>query len=297
MTFSVGYQDAPGWIDAILAQQARVHDVYFAFGAQPSGRQAVAAEDRQLDDLGRLADAGVRLGLLFNAGCYGGRALSKAFFAQVGETVDRFAADGSLASVTTTSPLVARFVKENFPSVRTRASVNMEIGTEEGMDYLADVFDGYYLKRELNRDLAAVRRIRAWCEAHGKELFILANSGCLNHCSAHVFHDNLVAHERELVREDNGYAYRGTCWQWLARPENRAKWQERTNWIAPEDVSRYEGLYTAMKLATRVNAQPGRVLLSYATGSHLGDIRDLLEPNHSVLWRRTDSPYEGKCLC
>ena len=285
MRFAVGYQPLPTWIDAIVENRASVAEVYFSFGKTPSGRMAVADEDRQLEDLGRIADAGIALGLLFNANCYGARALSKAFFAEIGETVDRFASDGALKSVTTTSPLVAKFVKDNFPGIATRASVNMEIGTVEGMEYLADVFDGFYLKRELNRDLDAVRRIGNWCAAEGKSLYVLANSGCLNFCSSHVFHDNLVAHEQELARFDNGYAYRGTCWHWLAKPENRAKWMERTNWIAPEDVGRYEGLCAAMKLATRCNVNPVRVLASYVSGSHVGDIRDLLEPNHAAMWR------------
>lgn len=133
MKFSVGYQPLPGWIDAIVENAASVHDVYFAFGAMPSGRAGVADADRQLEDLGRIADAGIPLGLLFNANCYGARALSKAFFAEVGETVDRFAADGALKSVTTTSPLIARFVKDNFPGVAVRASVNMGIGLVWGM--------------------------------------------------------------------------------------------------------------------------------------------------------------------
>jgi len=259
-----------------------VHDVYFSFGSAPSGRHAVSDESRQLEDLGRLADAGLRLGLLFNANCYGGEALSKEFYSRVGTTIERFSSGGSLKSVTTTSPLVAKFVKDNFPALETRASVNMEIGTIEGLEYVADVFDGYYLKRELNRDLAAVGQIKDWCDEHGKRLYILANSGCLNHCSSHVFHDNLVAHEHEIVRKDNGYCYRGTCWKWLADPANRAKSLGRTNWIAPEDVQKYENLCTAMKLATRINANPSRDLLSYANGRHVGDVKDLLEPNHSA---------------
>lgn len=285
MKFSVGYQPRADWIDTIVERKASVHDVYFSYGDTPSGRSAIADVDRQLDDLARIADAGIALGLLFNANCYGDRALSKAFFTEVGETIERFAADGALKSVTTTSPLIARFVKDNFSGLTTRASVNMEIGTELGMDYLADVFDGFYLKRELNRDVEKVRAIHAWCEARGKQLFLLANSGCLNFCSSHVFHDNLVAHEAGLAKADNGYVYRGTCWKWLANPENRKRWEACTNWIAPEDVSHYEGLCTAMKLATRISANPARTLLSYATGSHLGDIKDLLEPNHSELWR------------
>ena len=284
MKFSVGYQADAAWIDALVARREALCDVYFAFGTMPSGRKAVSGVDRQLEDLGRLADAGIQLHLLFNANCYGAKAQARSFFAEVGETIERFS-DGALTGVTTTSPLVAKFVKDNFPHLETRASVNMEIGTEEGMDYLSDVFDGYYLKRELNRDREAVRRIKAWCDARGKKLYILANSGCLNFCSSHVFHDNLVAHEAEIAREDNGYAYGGTCWKWLARPENRAKWMERTNWIAPEDVEKYEGLCRAMKLATRINAHPVRILESYVTGSHIGNVMSLLEPDHSALWK------------
>ena len=288
MKFSAGYQADEAWIDALVARRDALCDVYFAFGSMPSGRKAITSEERQLEDLGRIADAGIPLHILFNANCYGARAQSRSFFAEIGETIERFAADGALTGVTTTSPLVAKFVKDNFPQLETRASVNMEIGTVEGMDYLSDVFDGYYLKRELNRDLSAVRRIKEWCDAHGKRLYLLANSGCLNFCSSHVFHDNLVAHEAEIAREENGYAYGGTCWKWLAKPENRAKWMERTNWIAPEDVAKYEGLCTAMKLATRINEHPVRILESYATGSHLGDIMSLLEPNHSALFAQKE---------
>ena len=288
MKFSVGYQADEAWVDALVARRDALCDVYFAFGSMPSGRKAITSEERQLEDLGRIADAGIPLHILFNANCYGARAQARSFFAEIGETIERFAADGALTGVTTTSPLIAKFVKDNFPQLETRVSVNMEIGTVEGMDYLSDVFDGYYLKRELNRDLSAVHRIKEWCDAHGKRLYLLANSGCLNFCSSHVFHDNLVAHEAEIAREDNGYAYGGTCWKWLAKPENRAMWMERTNWIAPEDVAKYEGLCTAMKLATRINEHPVRILESYATGSHLGDIMSLLEPNHSALFAQKE---------
>ena len=177
MKFSAGYQADEAWVDALVARRDALCDVYFAFGSMPSGRKAVTSEERQLEDLGRIADAGIPLHILFNANCYGARAQARSFFAEIGDTIERFAADGALTGVTTTSPLLAKFVKDNFPQLETRASVNMEIGTVEGMDYLADVFDGYYLKRELNRDLAAVRRIKEWCDAHGKRLYLLANYG------------------------------------------------------------------------------------------------------------------------
>ena len=281
MKFSVGYQENERWIDAIVANRASVCDCYFSFGSMPSGRHGVCDPMRQLDDLGRLADAGVALNILFNANCYGARAESKALFGEMGEAIERFSDGGALKSVTTTSPLVARFVKDNFPALETRASVNMEIGTVEGMEYLADRFDGYYVKRELNRDLAAFSALKHWADANGKRLFMLANSGCLNNCSSHVFHDNLVAHEAEIAKEDNGYSYRDTCWEYLGREADKAKILARWNWVRPEDIHLYEGLVAAAKLATRVNVNPVRVLESYVSGTHVGNILDLMEPNHS----------------
>ena len=78
---------------------------------------------------------------------------------------------------------------------------------------------------------------------------------CLAVTYSDGFHDNLVAHEAEIAREDNGYSYRGTCWKWLSNAENRAKWMERTNWIAPEDVPRYDGLCAAFKSLVRADGR------------------------------------------
>ena len=285
MRFTVGYQEDASWIDAIVAHASDVYECYFAFGAMPSGRHGVSDPARQLEDLGRIADAGIPLNILFNANCYGDRALSRDLMDEIGEAVSRFSEGDALQSVTTTSPIIAKFVKANFSKIKTRASVNMEIGTIEGMEYLADRFDSFYVKRELNRNRSALNALREWAVANGKELFLLANSGCLNNCSSHIFHDNLVAHEAGVARADNGYAYRGTCWEYLARETDADKILSRWNWIAPERVSQYEGLVTAMKLATRVNQNPVRVLESYVSGTHAGNMLDLLEPNHSAVLR------------
>ena len=41
MKFSAGYQADAAWIDALVARRDALCDVYFAFGAMPSGRKAV----------------------------------------------------------------------------------------------------------------------------------------------------------------------------------------------------------------------------------------------------------------
>ena len=157
--------------------------------------------------------------------------------------------------------------------------MNMSIGTVEGMDYVKHLFDSFYLKRELNRDFAAIRKLKAWCDAEGKKLYGLANSGCLNYCSAHVFHDNLVAHEQEIAQMDNGYSFEGLCRLHLKQSPKSIL--ERSSFIRPEDICLYEGLFEAVKLATRVSPMPLRILKAYISEGYVGSLTDLLEPNHS----------------
>lgn len=291
MKYMVGYQlqEGSAWMDEIIRQREHIHEVYFAWGSMASGRgetQAHAAMlphealARQQADLERLKDSGVGLNLLLNANCYGRDSLSRAFLSQTGDLLDWLIDTYGVSSVTTTSPVLAHFIHRNFEGTEVRASVNMEVGTIPAMEYLADDFDGFYYKRELNRDLAQVRRLHRWCEAHGKKLYMLANSGCLNFCPARQFHDNLVAHEQEIARMDNAVQFHSACSQFLKK--ERASVLARLNCVRPEEMSLFEPYATAAKLATRVSHRPERILRAYVNGRHAGNLLDLLEPNHAA---------------
>ena len=294
MKFSVGYQmrPDPDFLGGIISQKEHIHEVYFSWGQYPNGRSAQGMQQgltqweayyRQEADIAALAAAGLHTNLLFNATCYGANSQSKAFFDGVGNTVD-YLSRYNLTSVTTTSLLIAKFLQENFPQLDVRASVNMCIGTIEGLDYVQDYFDSFYIKRELNRDFRAIRNLKSWCDDHGKTLYGLANSGCLNNCSAHTFHDNLVSHEQEISKMDNGYAFEGVCRAFLKDPANHYKIVDRTGFIRPEDVALYEGLFPALKLATRVSPNPLRILRAYTAQHYRGNMLELLEPNHSGIF-------------
>lgn len=295
MKFSVGYRVMANsaFLDAVLAYRDRIHEVYFSWGGYANGRNsqlrqmnltAWQAQRQQEADLKVLSDHGIKLNVLFNAMCYGRDSQSRSFFEGIGNTVEYIRNQFGLAGVTTTSPLIARFIKDNFSDIDVRASVNMGIGTSEAMGYLKDCFDSFYMKRELNRDFAAINRLKQWCDDNGKTMYALANSGCLNDCPAHVFHDNLVAHEQEISQMDNGYAFEGVCRKHLSEPENQTSIFTNMGFIRPEDVHYYEGLFPAMKLATRVSPVPVQILRAYMNGKHIGAVTDLLEPNHSGLF-------------
>ena len=280
-----------GFLENIKKTKQNIYEVYFSWGDIPNGRTSQLEsdmytpwemQDMQRNALAELSKEGIALNLLFNANCYGKDSQSRSFFNKVGMIIDYVAEHYGLQSVTTTSPLIAKFIHQNFEGIEVRASVNMEIGTIQGMEYLAEYFDSYYMKRELNRNFEAIRLLHKWCNENGKKMFMLANSGCLNHCSAHNFHDNLVAHEAEIAQMDNAYDFHGICKEYLKNEKHYQALIDNTNFIRPEDMYLYEPYFEAAKLATRIHRNPSMVVNSYMREKYSGNILELLEPAHNI---------------
>lgn len=292
MKYMVGLKSTDeGFLENIKKTKQNIYEVYFSWGDIPNGRTSQLEsdmytpwemQDMQRNALAELSKEGIALNLLFNANCYGKDSQSRTFFNKVGMIIDYVAEHYGLQSVTTTSPLIAKFIHQNFEGIEVRASVNMEIGTIQGMEYLAEYFDSYYMKRELNRNFEAIRLLHKWCNENGKKMFMLANSGCLNHCSAHNFHDNLVAHEAEIAQMDNAYDFHGICKEYLKNEKHYQALIDNTNFIRPEDMYLYEPYFEAAKLATRIHRNPSMVVNSYMREKYSGNILELLEPAHNI---------------
>ncbi len=292
MTFAIGYQqrlDEPDlFVDLVGDYREHIAEVYFPWVGQASGRASLGhqrgyvdwtAQQRLEGDLQALRSMGVKLDLLLNANCYGRHAVSQHLESTVGSILEHLGQIvGGVDTVTTTSPAVAHIVKTHFPGVEVRASVNMRIGTIEAMRYVAHLFDSYYIQRDVQRDLAYVRQAKAWCDAAGKGLYMLANSGCLRCCPGQTFHDNMVAHDAEIDETLNlpGYSPH-VCWN-LYR--DRANWPAvlQSTWIRPEDLHHYDDIFPVVKLATRMHASPRLIVHAYAHRRYAGNLLDLMEP-------------------
>ena len=294
INFSVGYQFCKDsrWIDSIIHFRERIHEVFFSIVGVPNGRTGIplfagkfSLEEQKEKlhlDLTKLNDAGLKFNILYNASCYGKDGQSSVFFDNVVKEVEYYRTHFNLESVTTTSPFIAEVIKRNFPTLLTRASINMGISSILAMDYVSNVFDGFYLKQEHNRNISLIRKVKKWCDENGKQLFMLANSGCLNDCAIHFFHNNLAAHSDEISNVDKRYPIRG-CRDYLSRPGKMFSIVRDGNWIRPEDLHLYDGLFTSVKLATRINKCPEKILEAYINGHYSGSIMDLMEPDHSYV--------------
>jgi len=295
LIFALGYQQPENGepFAAIVADyRDKVGEVYFPWVGMASGRAALGRACGETDwdaqrileeDLQELRRLGVKLDLLFNANCYGGRALSESLENEVRAVIEHLGeVCGGADIITTTSLMIARTVKNYYPAIEVRASVNMRIGTTQAMGYVADLFDSFYLQRDWQRDVNYVKKVHDWCGRRGKKLCLLANSGCLRFCPGQSFHDNMVAHDAEIGAMKNVKDWiPHVCWGLYRQPENFVEILKST-WIRPEDIRRYEGLADTVKLATRMHSHPRMVIGAYAEGRFSGNLLDLLEPAFST---------------
>lgn len=269
----------------------RIDTVYFPWTEIATCRNAIAnnkgarnwmAQFALERDLKWLRHHGIRLNLLFNANCYGEKAVSKYLENEIQSILYHLDEIGLLPEiVTTTSPAIAQMVKKAFPQILTRTSVNMKIGTVESMEYLADFFDEYNMQREYNRDLKHIEMLKNWTDRNGKGFYMLANSGCFRNCSAQIFHDNLVSHDLEVAERDNIDGWHISNCRWYLH--ERKNWATilKGTWIRPEDIHNYADFFPVIKLATRQHENPWMILNAYTKEEFLGSIADLLEPGFS----------------
>ncbi|MDO9465184.1 MAG: hypothetical protein Q7J67_07810 [bacterium] len=300
MRFAFGYQLPEEGEESIvdIAKEFREHieEVYFPWLYLPSGRSPMTVRDgfvnwtgqhKQEEELKEIKKMGIKLDLLLNANCYGRHSLSKHFKNFIGSLISYLQETIGLDIITTASLMIANTVKENFPEIDVRASVNMKIGTIKGAEYISDLFDSFYIQREYNRNLKRIAELKEWADRNHKDIYILVNSGCLNFCSGQTFHDNLVAHEREISEMDNVTGWNPClCWNYYAK-KNRWVSFLQNSWIRPEDLHHYRPYFSVAKLATRMHSNPRKVIQSYVEEKFRGNLLDLLEPGHSSLF----SPY------
>jgi len=292
MKFAVGYQlfndGEESFTDIVNDFSNHISEVFFPWTDEPSCRASLSerngftdwsAQEQLIYELAEIRQKGVKLDLLFNANCYGGKAVSKYLENRVRSIIEYLGeTTGGISIATTTSPAIAHIIKKHFPEIEVRASVNMRIGTVKGMQYLSDLFDSFHIQRDYNRDFERIEELKEWTDSNGKKLIMLANSGCLKFCSGQTFHDNMVAHEIDIDETVNMSEWNPhTCWRLFKDRKNWVCLLQNT-WIRPEDIHHYDKYFDTVKLATRMHCRPAMVIRAYAERKYYGNLLDLCEP-------------------
>jgi collagenase-like PrtC family protease len=287
MRYAIGYQLLNGEFTKIIEDYREdIAEVYFPWIDNSTGRSSLindrgyidwAGQEQLISDLRKIKGMNIKLDLLFNGNCYGRNTISEYLANNVCSVIDYLKEiDCAVDIITTTSPFIANVVKQRY-NIEVRASVNMKIGTVKGMEYVSHLFDSFYVQREYNRDFAEIEELKAWADANGKGLYMLANSGCMSNCSGQMYHDNAVSHECEIAETKNLNFNTHICWDFLRDEKNWVSLLQNT-WVRPEDIKHYEKYFDVVKLATRMHALPGLVVDAYTKQRYYGNLLDLFEP-------------------
>ena len=297
--FAIGYQmggemTSDDWIEVISRYRESILEVYFAMPGDMSGRApaGLKLEGKKTDelleafwnDLERLKAMDVSGVMLFNSACYGVENQSQKLLDHVAKSIEDVSSHIDLQAITTLHPGIAQYVKSHYPELKVRSSITMQIGTIPQMEAVSDQFDGFYLHRDFNRDLEHIKAVRAWCDAHGKTLHLLANSGCLYECPFHMIHMSHTAHYEETTRMSSIYENNrpSPCCDVYTYTEKQPMLLQNT-WIRPEDLHKVSGYFETVKLASRISPTIKDIIKGYCEGEWHGNLLKLFEMDYSIL--------------
>jgi len=261
----------------------RLREVYFPWPGLTNGRPHIDTlpdeEERITDDLKYCRKHGMKLDLLANATCYGETACTEEQRLQITGIIRRLDELGLYPEIiTTTSPYIAKICKLNFPDIEVRASVNMRLRNTLGLQYLAPLFDSYYIFRDVQRDLPTFHMMANWCKENGKKLCMLANSGCVRNCPWQVFHEiHHMHHYSDIFKEMYNQKLWFVCYDLYAQKKHFVEFL-RCSWIRPEDIHVFEPELETIKLATRRTDYAFEIVEAYLNGSYDGNLLHLTEP-------------------
>ncbi len=282
-TLAVGWFDNEPFIDICGQHLNRIKEVFFAWpgvtASRPMDDWTPERRARIVADLTWARQNGIELDTIFNANCYGDIALSETLADHVTAMLNEMDAAGLFPNhLTTTSPFIATVVRQRFPSIKIRFSINMDIASQIALKYVDELFDSFYAGRNDHRRLDYVAQMGAWAHAHGKFMGIQANPGCLRNCPFHTFHNNLHGHNR-MGQSAAGAKFGFSVFRCRTNFE-RGNYEDflRAIWIRPEDLPLYEAHADVIKLATRRHPNPAKIIAAYATYSYDGDLAEIMDP-------------------
>ena len=291
--FAVGHFFGNGkceFKDVAGRYQDYIQEVFFSWPELKNARRMIGETEELKEivaaDMQWARSKGFSLDLLINAMCYGDEAFTPEQHARVIGALADMDRRGILPeTVTVISPYLAQIIKREFPRIDIRASVNARVDSIISMEYMAPMFDSYYISRDLQRDLPTLRAFRKWTLEHGKKLCMLVNGSCLRNCPFHFFHETLNSHglDRTVAETKRTGIQPSRCINMYMKKQ----YEEilRSSWIRPEDLHFYEDEVDVIKLSTRTVPDPERIVRAYCERSYDGNLLRLLDPVYTFFFR------------
>lgn len=262
-----------------------VFEVYGKLHSDPigGGRASIMLRPHSAKKLQRHIETAHRYGLQFNyllnASCLDNVELTRKGRKRIFRFL-QWLHELEVDAVTVAIPFLLEFIKEHFPNFKVRVSIFAEADHILNVKHWAAMgADSITLNSPfVNRDFATLAKIR---QAVTCDLQLLVNNSCLQSCPYTAYHKVLLSHASQTGHRSGGffvdYCYMKCSFLKLLDPVNYI----RSDWIRPEDLTRYESLgYETFKLTER--DMPTEMILTrvkaYSERSYDGNLLDLVQP-------------------
>lgn len=285
--FTIGYSiHHPEEIEkAITDFKQNISDIYCAWPNWYSGRITISEQHKQklINDLQKYSLMGLKFNVLFNSTYYPG-IHTKQFFKKFDKTIEEIINSNiALQSITCVSPIIARFVKRTYDNFKVIASVNCHWYTPQQFQQVKDIFDAFYLPRQHNRNFNMIKCFRKWADDHGKQLYLLANSGCMKYCANTINHQLEITQydEQRTIFVDDKYTFQDDilpCVQYNIKYP--LLFLANSSFIQPEHISLYYDYFDKIKIASRGSNIPYENIKAYISQSYKGNLLQILQPIH-----------------
>ncbi|MBC2714951.1 MAG: hypothetical protein HF978_06540 [Desulfobacteraceae bacterium] len=264
----------------------KVTEVYGSFSRSPIGnaRASICVPDVNSEFLKHYIevahDNNIKFNYTLNSTCLGNREFNGVSHQQLMRGIEEIIGLG-IDSITIAHPFLIQLVTTAFPEVEVVGSINLCANSRLQLSQLEDLgVRRVVVDRWINREFALLESLRKQTSV-GLEL--LVNSGCVNHCILHQYHNNVNSHASQSTCQDGTndalLKYPGyICLSYKLRNILRLICG---SWIRPEDIEHYEAIgYMSFKTDLRGATEKKllRVAEAYLARRYEGNLFYLLLP-------------------
>jgi len=220
---------------------------------------------------------GIKFSYVLNAVCLGNREWSRRGHQEIRKILD-YLSEIKVDSITVSIPYLAELVKKRYPHFSVKVGIFANIDSPTRARFWEDLGANMLVLESfsINRNFPVLKAIR---DAVSCDLQLIANFSCLPKCPLQIYHMVGISHGSNTVDREPFMDY--CVFKCSSLSMKDPSLLIKSQWIRPEDLSRYEALgYSHFKLLER-NA-PTEVLLNrvkaYAERISPDNLLELIQP-------------------